>query len=91
MNFLGRNILQTISQNLSLLSEEFDMDDTLQIDDSLPMKNLKECSSQANFVDGVPVAGHNTADVALAKAGHTAAAAQSAIKVVEHVKIAVRT
>ena len=64
------------------------MDDTLQIDDPPPMENLKRGSPQANFAEGAPVVGQNAADVALAKAGHAAAAAQSAIKAVEHVKIA---
>ena len=88
MNFLGRNILQTISQNVSLLSEEFDMDDTLQIDDPLPMENVERGSPQANFAEGAPAAGQSPADVALAKAGRAAAAARSAIEAVEHVKIA---
>ena len=88
MNFLGRNILQTISQNVSLLSEEFDMDDVLHIDDPLPMEYHERGSLQVNFAEGAPAAGQTPADMALAKAGRAAAAARSAIEAVEHVKIA---
>jgi len=87
MNFLGRNIQQTISENVSLLSEEFDMDDELQIDDPLLMENLDRNAPQAIFAEGAPTGRLTPAEVALAKASWAAAAAQSALEAVEHVKI----
>jgi len=87
MNFLGRNIQQTISENVSLLSEEFNMDDELQIDDPLLMKNLDRNALQVIFVEGAPTGCLTPAEVALAKASQAAAAAQSALEAVEHIKI----
>ena len=88
MNFLGRNLLQTISENVALLSDEFDMDDMLQIDDPLPMENVARGAEQAIFAEGGPAAGLTPAEVAQAKASRAAAAARSAIEAIEHVKIA---
>jgi len=75
MNFLGKNIQQTISENVSLLSEEFDMDDELQIDDPLLMENLDRNALQAIFAEGAPMGRLTPAEVALAKASQAAAAA----------------
>ena len=88
MNFLGRNTLQTILENVSLLSEEFDMDDVLQIDDPLPTENFEPGTAQVFFAEGAPAAGMNPHDVALAKAGRAAAAARSATEAIEHINIA---
>jgi len=87
MNFLGRNIQPTISQNISLVSEEFDMDDVLQIHDPLPTENLEPGAPQVVFAEGAPPVGLTPVEVALAKAARAAAAARSATEAVEHVKI----
>lgn len=88
LNFMGRNIQHTISANVALLPEEFDMDDILEIYDPLPIENLDSNAPQAIFAEGAPAARLTPADVALAKASRAAAAARSAIEAVEHVKIA---
>lgn len=87
MNFLGRNIMQSISENVSLLAEEFDMDDVIQIDDPLPIENVDRNAPQAMFAEGAPPAALSPAQVAQAKADRAVAAARSAIEAVEHVKI----
>ena len=84
---MGRNIQESISENVSLLAEEFDMDDVLQIDDPLPMDNPDRNAPQAIFADGAPTRHLTPAEVAVAKASRAAAAARSAIEAVEHVKI----
>ena len=85
MNFLGRNILQTISENVTLFSEEFDMDDVIEIDDLLPMDNVEQGALQALFAEGAPAGGMSPVEVALAKAAQAAAAARSVTEPVEHV------
>ena len=87
MNFMGRNIQQNMSENVSLLSEEFDMDDVLQIDDPLPTEILDRNAPQAVFAEGAPTGHLTLAAVALAKASQASAAAQSAIEAVEHIRI----
>ena len=52
MNFMGRNIQQSMSVNVSLLSEEFDMDDVLQIDNPLPTEILDRNAPQAMLAEG---------------------------------------
>src|ERR1700687_3217856 len=69
MNFMGRNIQQSIGDNMCLLPEEFDMDDELQIDDPLPTDSLDGNAPQALFADGAPAVRLTPAAVALAKAG----------------------
>ena len=88
MNFLGRNTLQTILDNVSLLSEEFDMDNVLQIDDPLPMENFEPGTAEVFFAEGALAVGMNLEDIALAKAGRAAVAARSATEAIEHTKIA---
>ena len=87
MNFMGRNIQQNMSENVSLLSEEFDMDDVLQIDDPLPTEILDKNVPQAVFAEGAPTGHLTPAAVALAKASRASAAARSAIEAVEHIRI----
>ena len=87
MIFMGRNIQQSISENVSLLREEFDMDDILQIDDPLPTENLDSNAPQVVFAEGAPTGHLTPAEVALAKASRASAAARSALEAVEHIRI----
>ena len=85
-NFIGRNIQQSLSDNVTLLVEEFDIDEMLQINDPLPF-NDSLLGPTATFADGSLAARLTLEQIALAKASRTFSATRSATEAIEHVKI----
>ena len=85
-NFVGQNIQQALSENVTLLVEEFDMDDMLQINDPLPTHDPNS-GPAATFANGSPMGQLTSEQIAVAKASRAFAANRSATEAVEHVKI----